>query len=303
MLSLKSPPLSLCVVLGALLLGACEEEELGMDERPRLLSPESTSQVRIYGVSDLSGLELRITGTAVSAVLEERRVPGDNASLHEQYILLTGVAEGTASVELLLGSQQVGVVEVAVQEVDRVVARMMGDEGWDSPLAQRDAANLRFVTAGPHAASGLFVLSALNAEGDEFDGAREMTGEVVSDDPNTVIVEQLTFLGRTGFTLDFATAGSHHVTLLSDAGEFPFTFEAVNADDVVSLELDRTDSGGTYYAYGVTAAGDRVVNLSPQFMVSGELREVTGGRHILVVHDRLEDGTVQVSWNGLTATR
>ena len=287
-----------------LLLGGCEDGEPRINETPRLISPLTTFLVDISGVSDLSGLEVRVTGTAVRAVLEDRvsaEDEGDAVWFNDEVIAVTAVEEGTASVELLHESQRVGVVEFTVRNVDRVVVSQPDGRDAEPPV---DAEELRFVTAGAHGATAFFTLTALDTEGRKFDGAREIVGEVVSDDPNTTIVEQQSFFGQTLFALDFATAGSHHLDLLSEAGDFAFELEAVSPDDVASLRIDRSDSGDAYFVYGLTADGTLVINLNPEFTVAGEPRESNGfGSHILIDYDEPEDGTVQVTWNGLTATR
>ena len=106
-----------------------------------------------------------------------------------------------------------------------------------------------------------------------------------------------------GCVLLFKTVGAHQITLLAETGDLPFTFQAISPDDVVSLELDRSDSGTRYTAYGITAEGNLVVNLLPEFTVAGEARDGSDLGYTLVDSDGPRDGTVQATWNGLTATR
>ena len=295
MLHFKSPPLALCAIAAVLLLSACEEIPT-INESPRLLSPQSTYTLDIRGASDLRNLELRVDGTAVRAVLEDS---GDQA------IVVTALEEGTASIEVLLDSHRIGVVEFTVHEVNRVVATAWESESWSNGPAPRNVDELRFVTAGPDAANAIFSVQALDAEGRVFDSAWEIAGEIESDDLSTVIVLQDVWSGgQTAFALDFLTVGSHTVVLLGAAGEVEFAFEAISPADVVSLQLTRDESGQIYDAHGLTAEGTPVVNLNPEFSVGGEKRETNGvAYHILIDRSRPRDGTVEATWNGLTATR
>lgn len=294
MLISKSRAISLFALLAAVLLGACDTEP-GINEQPRLLSPQSTYAVHIRGVRGLSGLEVRVTGTAVTAVLEDRVSPereGDAVWFNDEVIAVTAVEEGTGSVELFLEGDSIGVVEFTVRQTERLAA-----VGLDS----RDAADMRYVTAGPLAFTPAFVLRAFDAMGNEFDGARETVGEVVSEDPNTEIDFQQTIFGLTGFAVDFATPGTHELEVRSEAGDLVLPFEAVDPADVVSLRMEAGESQTRFTVYGVTADGTLVGNLRCEFSVDGQSRGTMGNS--LVDHELPQNAAVEATWNGLSVRR